>query len=172
VENVIFAHSYADVINCIASHFEIWYLMPSEFKICALALHHQHGYFILKFVVKWPRQYWQCVTSANTQFSSHQTTQAILILAWILSPYVKVVWFVISVFGWVIDLCKLDLPVLSWYCDGFAQGIAEQRSRGTPAGWHNSPMEAFPSRRRMHVWRNAIQRMCSWRQTTVTIAQQ
>jgi hypothetical protein len=40
---------------------------------------------------------------------------------------------------------------LQWlYCDGFAQGIAEQRSRGTPAGWRNSPVEAFPSCWRMH----------------------
>jgi hypothetical protein len=45
------------------------------------------------------------------------------------------------------------------YCDGFAQGIAQQRSRGTPAGWRNSSVEEFPSCRRMHGWRNDIRRM-------------
>jgi hypothetical protein len=44
-----------------------------------------------------------------------------------------------------------DRLATSLYTTIFAQGIAEQRSRGAPAGWRSSAVEAFPSHQRMHV---------------------
>jgi hypothetical protein len=85
----------------------------------------------------------------RSQVANHHSSRCLT------SDMLQCCWFSITM--------MINGPPLFRYYDGFAQGIAEQRSHGTPAGWRNSTVEAFPSCRHMHVWRNAIRRMRRWR---------